>query len=140
MAELARALATLRIIGDDLIPAEVTELLGCEPTTGWTKGDTRTFGGATRIASFGKWSLQADETSPGDMDAQVTTILSRLTTDESVWAELRAKYDVHLFCGWFMEFGNEGVSIKPETMTALGMRGILLDIDLYGGDSERAPD
>jgi len=86
------------------------------------------------------WSLQAHETEPADLDAQVTAILSRLTTSDSVWAELRTKYDVNLFCGWFMEYGNEGVSIEPETMSALGTRGILLDIDLYSGDSDMAPD
>jgi hypothetical protein len=75
-----------------------------------------------------------------DLDAQVTAILSRITTNESVWGRLRAKYDVDLFCGWFMKYGNEGVSIEPETMSALGTRGILLDLDLYGGDSNKAPD
>jgi hypothetical protein len=39
-----------------------------------------------------------------------------------------------------MQYGNEGVSIKPETMAALGSRGILLDIDMYSGDSEKLPD
>jgi hypothetical protein len=39
-----------------------------------------------------------------------------------------------------MEYGNEGVSIEPATMAALGTRGIRLDIDLYGGDSDKAPD
>lgn len=86
------------------------------------------------------WWLEAEVTEPADLDAQVAAILARLTTDESVWAELRAKYDVDMFCGWFMKYGNEGVSITPETMAALGARGILLDIDLYAGDSDRAPD
>jgi hypothetical protein len=34
------------------------------------------------------WTLQAEETVPADVDAQVTAILSRLTSDEMVWAEL----------------------------------------------------
>lgn len=29
-----------------------------------------------------------------------------------------------------------GVSISPATMSMLGQRGILLDIDLYGGDRD----
>ena len=86
------------------------------------------------------WMLQADETEPADLDAQVAAILSRLTTDESVWAAIRANYSINLFCGWFMNYGNEGVSIDPETMLALGARGILLDIDLYGGNSDKTPD
>lgn len=39
-----------------------------------------------------------------------------------------------------MKYENEGVSIEPETMSALGTRGIVLGIDLYGGDSHKAPD
>lgn len=140
MAELARAVASLRITGEELLPSDVSALLGCEPTKGWAKGDTLTSHGVTRTARFGMWSLQAHETKPADLDAQVTAILSRLTVDQSAWAELHSRYDVDLFCGWFMEYGNEGVSIEPETMVALGTRGIRLDIDLYRGYSDKAPD
>lgn len=140
MADLARAVASLRVTGENLVPADVSALLGCESTKSWAKGDSLKSHGATRTARFGLWSLEADETEPANLDAQVTVILSRLTTNQAVWVKLCAEYDVDLFCGWFMEYGNEGVSIKPETMAALGTRGILLDIDLYGGDGDKAPD
>lgn len=141
MAELSRAVAALRITDEEgeLDPRAITSALGCEPTRSWLQGETVTSHGHTRTTRFGMWSLHAPETAPADLDAQVTAILSRLTDDESVWAALRVKYNVHLFCGWFMEYGNEGVSIEPETMSALGARGILLDIDLYGGDSDKVP-
>ena len=38
MAELARAVATLRLFGDALDPAEVTRLLGVEPSSAESKG------------------------------------------------------------------------------------------------------
>jgi hypothetical protein len=130
-------MATLRITRDDLVPAEVTAALGCEPTRSWAKGDTVTSSQrpTPRTARFGMWSLEADDTAPADVDvdAQVNAILDRLTTDEMVWGRLRARYNVNLFCGWFMDRVNEGVCVEPETMSALGARGILLDVDLYGG-------
>ena len=86
------------------------------------------------------WMLQAEKTEPADVDAQVAGILSRLTDDKAVWAHLGSIYDLDLFCGWFMTYGNEGVTISPDTMSALGARGIALDIDLYAGDSEKVPD
>lgn len=132
MADLARAVATLRVVGDDLVPSEITRVLGCEPTTGWAKGDERTLHGVARTATFGKWSLEAEETSPADIDAQVANLLGRLTSDLSVWADLGDRFDVNLFCGWFMDVGNEGVSLDPSTMSSLGSRGIMLDVDLYG--------
>ncbi|CAB4957660.1 unannotated protein [freshwater metagenome] len=115
-------------------------MLGCAPTRAWAKGDTLTWQGATRTARFGMWSLQAEVTEPGDLDAQVAAILSRLTQDETVWAEVGSRYDLDLFCGWFMKYSNEGMAIGPDTMSALGARGIPLDIDLYSGDSEQVPD
>lgn len=139
MAHLAKAVAALRIVGDDLIPSEVTRLLGCEPTTAWAKGEERTFAAVTRTTSFGMWSLEAQETSPANIDAQVSVLLDRLARDLGVWADLRDRFEVDLFCGWFMEVGNEGVSLEPSTMLALGERGILLDLDLYGGDNDKAP-
>jgi hypothetical protein len=140
VAELARAVASLRVVGDDLLPDDVSALLGCSSTKAWAKGDTLASHGRSRTARFGMWSLRAEQTEPGDLDAQVTAILSRLTQDESVWAEIGSRYDLDLFCGWFMRYGNEGMTIGPDTMSALGTRGIPLDIDLYGGDSEQVPD
>lgn len=140
MAHLAKAVAALQVVGDELNPFEMTQRLRCEPTTAWAKGDERTFAGVTRTTTFGKWALESDETSPADVDAQVSGLLSRLTNDLTLWAELGDRYDINLVCGWFMDVGNEGVSLRPETMLALGERGILLDLDLYGGDSDKAPE
>ncbi len=137
MATLARAAAALRIIGADLVPTEVSRLLGCESTTSYAKGDTLTSIGVTRVARVGMWLLQAEETEPADLDTQVAAILNHLNDDASVWEHLRAQFDVSLFCGWFMERGNEGTCIEPTTMSALGTRGIRLDIDMYSGDGER---
>ncbi|GAB4013493.1 DUF4279 domain-containing protein [Nocardioides ultimimeridianus] len=136
MADLARAVASLRITSVDLVPSTISALLGCEPTTSFAKGETLVSRFATRTATFGMWRLQARETEPADLDAQVAEILDRLTPDASVWAELGSAHDVDLFCGWFMDRTNEGVSISPDTMLMLGRRGIRLDIDLYGGDSD----
>lgn len=133
MAELARALATVRITGDELVPDEITAAFGCEPTRSWARGETLTSHGVTRTARFGMWSLVAEDTAPADVDSQVSSILGRLTSDETVWSRLRTSYSIDLFCGWFMERGNEGVTLEPETMLALGRRGISLAVDLYAG-------
>ncbi len=139
MANLARAVACLRIFGEDLVPDDVSALLGSEPTEGWMKGDELISSRAMRIAPIGLWRLEADETEPADFDVQVSAILGRLTSDLSAWAAVRTQHEVDLFCGWFMEHVNEGVSIEPGTMMALGARGIALTVDLYAGDSENSP-
>jgi len=134
VAELARAVASLRVTGDDLIPAEVTGLLGAEPSISFTRGEPQPH--SQRPRQFGMWSLHSASTEPADVDAQIAEILTQLTTDITVWAELAQRFNVDLFCGWFMKRGNEGVSLAPGSLTALGDRHILLDLDLYAGDPE----
>jgi hypothetical protein len=81
------------------------------------------------------WRLSAEETKPENLDCQVSELLGLVTSDLSVWSSIAARFRVDLFCGWLMGSGNEGVEISPETMVALGQRGIQLSIDIYGPDA-----
>ena len=137
MAELARAVATLRIFGDALDPAEVTRVLGVEPSTAERKGEAIAGrSGHVRVAKTGRWDLRLDECVPGDPDAQVQGLLARIRADIVVWRALASRFDIDLFCGWFMAGGNEGVELSPATLLALGERGIRLGIDLYAPDDD----
>ncbi len=128
MAHLARSVATLRLIGDELVPDDVTKLLGVEPTEARGKGQEA---GGGRVAKSGIWRLQARSREPEDLDGQVQELLDQLTADLNVWRHLSQRFRIDLFCGWFMDASNEGVSISPATLAALGARGIELGIDIY---------
>jgi hypothetical protein len=134
MAQMRRSVASLRIQGDDLIPAEVSELLGCAPTTSQRKGETIIGGttGAKRVARTGHWHLRVAEQEPENLDGQIEEILAKLTGDLDTWRALRTAYRIDLFCGLFMEAGNEGLTISPESLVALGQRGIEFALDIYG--------
>ena len=68
MATISSAKATLRIMGDSLIPEEVTSMLGGTPTEAQRKGqELRGLAGIPRTAKFGMWRLRATETTPGDL-------------------------------------------------------------------------
>jgi hypothetical protein len=95
----------------------VSELLGCNSD-----------------ASKHGWRLSASNSEPANPNAQVQAILSRLTTDLDVWRQGCAKYKVDLFCGLFLEQPNRGVSLSPETMSLLSVRGICLGFDIYAPD------
>lgn len=130
--DLARA--TLRVVGDDLEPTELTELLGVQPSTSYSKGDVLTSErGTTRTAAAGYWSLEAEDSAPADLDAQVTRLLARLPDDAAVWARLHEHFEIDLFFGWFMKEWNEGTALKATTLNALADRGIDLTIDLWDG-------
>jgi len=123
-------------MGDDLVPEEVSSLLGCEPTHAERKGDRIPANAGERIARSGSWRLRATDKEPENLDSQVAEILGKLTQDLSAWRALTARFRIDLFCGWFMEKGNEGVSISPATLLALGERGIELGLDIYAPSAD----
>lgn len=133
MPVIHRSVATLRIIGDDLLPEEITRLVGHAPSCEQKKGDViRSQNGKERVAKFGMWRLKATDREPSDPDAQVEEIFAKLTTDLEVWRQIGSLFRCDLFFGIFMEDGNEGLSLSPATLLTLGSRGIKADFDIYG--------
>ncbi|MGC5025651.1 DUF4279 domain-containing protein [Tsukamurella sp. DT100] len=128
-----RAVVSLQVSGGALDPVIVTRMLDTPPTLSYARGDPVPTGRGARTAGFGLWSLEGGSTEPADIDEQVMQLLSRLPSDLAVWHELRDRYSVRLFCGWFLQGGNEGLVVSPMTLSALGDRGIALDLDIYAG-------
>ena len=140
MAGLARSRAALRLFGDDLRPEEITALLGAPPTSSRRRGEQDDRGRNPRFWPTGAWILSADDILPADPDRQIAQILGQLTADPAVWRSLAARFRIDMFCGWFMDEVNEGVSLSVATLSSLGERGILLDMDIYGRADESPPD
>lgn len=136
MASLQRALATLRIGGDLLVPEEISMRLGCQPTFAQVKGEVLHSKSGTRIARSSMWQLEATVTEPWNLDYQVAELLGKMTTDLDVWKSLAASFKVDLFCGWFMASSNDGVSVSPVTLLSLGQRNIQLELDIYDPDTD----
>jgi hypothetical protein len=136
MGHMQRSAATLRIVGDDLIPAEVSSLLGCAPTVAQRKGEVLIVQktGAERTARIGMWRLQSTDREPENLDGPIEEILGKMTGDIETWKALTRRFRVDLFCGLFMGAGNEGLTISPSALSKLGQRGIELAIDVYGPD------
>jgi hypothetical protein len=134
MAAIDGSILTLRVLGDDLDPDEISRILGSAPTRSERKGDVirSQQTGQSRIAKTGGWRLEAPDANPGDVDGQVAQILSRLTADPEAWRVLAEKYRIDIFCGLFMRATNEGLELSPATMLALGQRGISMGLDVYG--------
>lgn len=133
MGPFGHSQTTLRIYGDSLDPDDVTRLLGCEPTVSERKGEhvvgPKT--GAVRVARTGSWRLQATRTEPEDLPVQIDELLGKLTSDMSAWAKVGEACRIDLFVGLFMNSGNNGLSISPMHLRALGERGIELGLDVY---------
>jgi hypothetical protein len=141
MAQVQRSVVSLRIGSDGLIPDEITRVLGATPTHTQVKGEkivgTKT--GHVRIAKFGMWRLSASDRVPEDMDGQIQEILGQATNDLAVWRSIAEKHRMDLFCGLFLRVSNEGMTLSPKSLAALGERGIELGLDIYSGHDEDEP-
>jgi hypothetical protein len=135
MAHVQKSVVTLRIGSDDLIPDEITRLLGATPTQTQVKGE-KIVGrktGHVRIAKMGVWRLHATDREPEDMDGQIQEILSQTTSDLAVWRSIAEKHEIDLFCGLFLSGSNEGMTVSAKSLAALGERGIEIGLDIYSG-------
>ena len=101
MGHLDHSVATLRLFGDDLLPEDISQMLGARPTAAHRKGE-RVFGkvtGSVRIAETGSWRLSAERREPENLESQIFEILGRLSSDVAVWREIGSRYKLDLFCG-----------------------------------------
>lgn len=138
MAPVHRTVACLRFHGDDLYPDELTNAFGKQPTKAAKKGDMLlTPKGRERIANSGMWLLNTDDAEPGDLDRQVAALFSGLSEDFDIWRSFAKRYRGNIFTGLFLRRSNEGLSLSPETLAAIGIRGLELDLDIYEGDDDQ---
>ncbi len=128
--------AGLRLFGDSLIPAEITDLLGCKPTMAHCKGDVLPDRRYHRIAKTGSWILDDDLPGPTEIGEKIVYLLSKVTDDLSVWANLSEKFTVDIFCGLFLDEDNRGFELSVDILKMLSERKITLDFDIYGSGNE----
>ncbi len=135
---MPRSTVTLRVFGDDLEPNEVSTLLGCEPSGSYRKGDPISPGRSEAQRRYGMWRLKSDDAEPEAYDVQIQSLLAKVTADLQVWLALGKRYQVDLFCGYFMDDSNQGFTLSLATLSALAARGIEPGFDLYAPESEGA--
>jgi hypothetical protein len=137
MTILHQTAASLSFFGDDLDPDEITRLLGGKPTVGVRKGGVwHTELGVPKTAYRGSWRVRVARRSPGDLDSQVAELFAPLSNNMAVWNDLSRRFKARIFCGLFLNEFNEGLVLAPETLIAIGSRGLNLDLDIYAPEEE----
>ncbi len=133
MGKLEKTAVSLRITGQSLEPAELTRLLGCQPTRAAKTGDTISHpNGRTRLIKTGFWHLRYDAIDAIELDRKIESLLAQLSHDLEVWDHIAGTCQIELFCGLFMGAWNEGFSLSADLITQLGQRHIELGCDIYG--------
>jgi hypothetical protein len=130
----SRLSVTLRVAGDVLDPAEISRVLGVDPDFSARKGEERRSRSGTVTQPIGIWTRRArlGSAEDWDLDGAIRGLLADLPNDIAVWRDLGTRYQLDVFCGLFMERGNQGAGVSPATLLALGERGLILDLDVYG--------
>jgi hypothetical protein len=135
---------TLRISSEDLVPDDVTKVMGCDPDESQQKGQAvlREDGTVMRIARFGAWwlTLKPEDTDEWDCAEAMMGVLRRLPGGLGLWRRLTKAYKVDFFVGLSMPSKNKGFELSPEVMKYLGDRGIAAGFDIYyDGKDNAAP-
>ncbi|HTM19921.1 MAG TPA: DUF4279 domain-containing protein [Kofleriaceae bacterium] len=134
--EVDTASVTLRFFGDDLDPADISRILGAEPTISRRKGDRIPDG---RTAETGSWLLSAEPMSRSSLESQIDSLFARLTQEAGLWRPLALKYRGDLFCGlWSLEW-NCGAELSAEMLQRISARGLRMCFDIYYVDSNGEP-
>ena len=128
--EIDATSVTLRFFGDDLDPAELTELLGAEPTVQRRKGDVIPDRDG-RVADTGSWLLSSEQQSHRPLEAQIEALFERLTDDTAVWRDLAGRFRADLFCGLWSESWNRGLELSPHVLSRISSRGLRVGFDIY---------
>lgn len=137
MAIISETAVTLRIRGDDLIPSEITNALGKNPSLSAEKGGIWfTPKGKSVVAKTGFWHLYTDRLRPGDFDKQIADLLECVSSDLDIWSILSKRFHAELFCGAFLTDSNEGTGLSADTMMALAQRGLHFELDIYAMGTE----
>ena len=101
-----RACVSLRFFGDLLVPEELTQLLGCQPTEAKRKGDVIPDKRYHRVANTGSWLLEGAQPETTDIEEQVSRLLATVTSDLQIWRHLTAQFAADIFCGVFLDESN----------------------------------
>ena len=122
---------SLRVVGEDLDPDEVTELLGVEPTFAARKGEMVEVLGGLRTQPTGLWVLDLGDSPEWELADGISTLLDRMPDDPELWEDLAGRYKLDLFCGAFLQAANRGFALPEELIRRMADRRLAFSVDIY---------
>jgi hypothetical protein len=137
-ATCERTVAELRIYGDRLNPAEVTDVLGILPTSLQVKGEiTMNSVGGQRKAPTGGWFLSSEQQVESlDLRQHIDWLLDLLLARANVLRSIQGRDGFHMnvTCIWWSRLGDGGPTLCPEHMSGLAELNLecRFEIAFYG--------
>ena len=131
MTEIDRSSVSIRFIGENLDPDELTRALGYPPAESIRpKFHTITRGSKSQPPK-GIWSVSYGESDGTDLEVKIEFLLGKLTSDLTVWNDITSKCDGDVFCGLFLDGWNRGFELSPDLLIKLANRNLRIGFDIY---------
>ena len=121
----------LRIFGDSLLPEDITQLLGHEPTKAYRKDEVIPDNRYHRTARTGSWLLEGNLPRKTEIEPQIKDLLSKVTSDLGVWDRLTEEFEVDIYCGLFLDGDNRGCVLSPQVLKMISDRSMTIGFDIY---------
>jgi len=122
----------------DFDPAEVTKLLGTNPTEAWQKGDRNERTHFER--KFSRWSLYSRLDSAVSLEEQVEDVLDQLRPIAERVISVRSQFEGWMQLVAFFYESYPGLTFAPATLLDLGRMKLAMDCDFYDLYSDRRED
>jgi hypothetical protein len=123
--------ASIVVVGDNLDPDAITDLLWVRPDESWRKGDA--YGSNGGVRRMGAWIIEATQDNLGGASAQAAIghLLARLPIPASLWQRACQGLQARLSLGLNLDTLNQGLAIEPAMLLRMGEMNLALDLDVY---------
>lgn len=128
---------SLQFWSEDLIPDEVTYLLGINPTRSSKKGDVVRSPTCEQIRKFGLWLYSVNKFPVGSLEAQINILFDKLTANIDVWRELSTRFEADLLFGLNLEQSSSVLNFSQQTLQRIRERSLSISLDLYFDNHEQ---
>lgn len=124
---------TLALYGHDLDPVEISNLLGCEPTSSHRRGESRIGKktGRKTLHGQGAWLLSVEGRAPRTADELTRELLERVPSDDNLWLDLGRRFKVEMRYGVFLEAWNRHFGLSREVVRRVSRLCASLELDVY---------
>jgi hypothetical protein len=129
------------VVTDFSSVAEVTELMGMEPTRAWAKGDPMPRRGRPPFPRpFSKWIIAASPEPIVDFADQIEALLQLLEPRAASVGKVMERYPCVISVITDYEWFNPGFQLSVGHMSRIAALGLPMDFDLYFLPKDEAED
>jgi len=126
--------ASFRIMGKELDPSEITNLLHMHPDQSHRCGDPNISKSGRRYADYteGLWALHSSVDETSAIDAHLEALITKLWQHRNLLQEFKKRgYKLDIYVGIFGIDDNMGFVLKNTLLRRIMQLGVDLDLDLY---------